>query len=178
MLHQIVSLVVITLVASLLSVIATPANAGVGAGALTITCDAETDFVEVRLHIIWNEDLESFLAQNPSRSRTAKPTFTILLDSIGESYKRTCKTKSRVVVAAIQYGQELSVAENGAAVAQRHIDSMWFSLDFEHRLQSTKSRLWQECINDVYGSFNGKVRCGPVTSSASTNPNEIQDKWK
>lgn len=178
MLRQVVSLVEVALFASLLSVVATPARADVGAGALTITCDAETDFVGVRLHIVWNEDLDSFLAQNPSRSRMAKPAFTILLDSIGDSYKRTCKTKSRVVVTTIQHGQELSVTENGATVAQRHIDSMWFSLDFEHRLQSRKSRSWEECINDVYGSFNGKVRCGPVTSSVSTNPKEIEGKWK
>jgi hypothetical protein len=162
----------------LLTVVATEACADVGAGAITITCDAAHDFVEVRLHILWNEELESFRAQHPQGTSAAGSNYTTLLEGLGQSYQRSCKTESRVVVATLQGVETLSVTENDVAVATRRIDPMWFTADFEHRLRSTESQSWEECINDKYASFNGKLRCGPITSSTSTSPEEIKERWK
>jgi hypothetical protein len=166
------------LIAILLGVIVAPAYPDEGKGAITVTCDAESDFIEIRLHIYWNQDLYAFVAKYPDHAGNDGPAFITLLDSVGDSYRKTCTTISRTVVATLQSVDILSVTENGVAIAVRRINGPFFEGNFDYRIRSSKARSWEECIPEDWVTFDGKVRCGPLTESKTANPTEVADQWK
>jgi hypothetical protein len=74
----------------------------------------------------------------------------------------------------------LTLTENRRKVAFKSINRVWIDGTAEYRLRSSKNGQWQECVadNPLGDDVPPPLRCGPLTTSSTTDPEEVEQFWK
>lgn len=164
--------------ACLVMLSSTPLLADSGVRAVWVVCDPATNEVEVRLFILWNEDLEAYLKRYPSGFSDVGPKSTKVFISGAGAYSRNCDIDGRRVEIAIDNQDTLTLAENGHSVATRAIDYVWFASGQDYRLKSSDLGQWQECTGAIDGAVGHALECRGLTNAKTTNQEDIEAFWK
>lgn len=154
------------------------AFADYGQKAIWMVCDANKNYVEVRLFILWNEELEAYLANHPSGiAKEGKKQTTVFLDA-KKHYSIGCVAGGRHVSVSVDQMNTLTINENKKPVAVKTIDYVWFASGQEYIIKSNSSSNWMECTGGIDGSLEPPLECRKLTNSNTTNSEDIKAHWK
>jgi hypothetical protein len=155
-----------------------PVRADSGSRAIWLVCDANKNYVEVRLFILWNEDLDAYLANHPSGIAEDGTKQTTVFEDTDRSYYRECLAGNRRVEVSVDQMDTLKITENKKPVAVKKIDYVWFAGGQEYVLKSSALSKWMECTGGIDGSVEPPLECRGLTNSETTNSEDIRANWK
>jgi hypothetical protein len=142
-----------------------PCHADSGDRAIKIICDAKMDYFEVQPFVMWNEELDMFLKENPSGTKKKGDLLTHVFETTNRTYKYSCKTNKREIAFAIDGQDNLLVYESGVLITKKLIDDVWIFSGPVYIVKSEKTDKWVECC----GHEETSVACKKISDSKTTN---------
>jgi hypothetical protein len=132
-------------IAALASQCASPARADHGQDALTILCDQRGENFELRLFILWNDELDAYLASHAAGASKEPNRFTkVFLDNRDKKFSRSCRLKSAVITLDLK-DKYLSIIANKVPVVARRLDYRWFKIGRVYAFRLSKGKEWEQC---------------------------------
>jgi hypothetical protein len=147
--------------------------------AVGIYCDPTHDKIEISPYLIWNQEPDTSGA-NHWDPRTLIPfVHAAILSGPEDSFTWTCRTRTRTIVLKASTSW-LTVSENRRQVTYKMIERVLIDGTAEYRLRSSKKGQWQECVadNPLGDDVPPALRCGPLTVSDTTDPDDVEQFWK
>ncbi len=155
-------------VALLMFVLTTNAHADHGQHGIQFSCDRRGADIGVKIFILWNEDLDAFMDANPKGIQDTSTAHIALIEESGR-HRRRCTSATRRVQFDLNYDtRRLSISEGSKTILTKTIKFT----EQPYELRSSGPHTWLEC----WGRGES-LRCGPLTESESTAPEELERSW-
>ena len=154
-----------------------------GSSTITVTCNPSQDTFSVTPSIMWNEELDSFMQSHPDGEYRVGNSYTKVFEGVDRTFNFSCKTGHRTL--GIQISKDwtgtkdiLVVREDNQAIAEKVIDYVWFAAGEAYRVESSRPGTWGECCGAEDGAVGEPLRCGRLTTSKTSNCDEVKPLWK